>query len=61
MELSILKTRRYPKFVGFNASTIYQKAIDRMSQSCRAIALGEYTLELQAQRYIELYRQILEK
>jgi glycosyltransferase involved in cell wall biosynthesis len=32
---------------------------DRMSQNCRAIALEEYTLELQAQRYIELYRQVL--
>ncbi|WP_414584586.1 hypothetical protein [Scytonema sp. PCC 10023] len=26
-----------------------------------AIALAEYTLELQAQRYIEFYRQVLEK
>jgi glycosyltransferase involved in cell wall biosynthesis len=34
---------------------------DRMSQNCRAIVLAEYTLELQAQRYIDLYRQILEK
>lgn len=33
---------------------------DRMSQNCRAIALAEYTLELQAQRYIELYRQALQ-
>ena len=32
---------------------------DRMSQNCRAIALKEYPLELQAQRYIELYRQVL--
>lgn len=32
---------------------------DRMSQQCRAIALAEYPLELQAQRYIELYRQVL--
>lgn len=30
-----------------------------MSQQCRAIALKEYNLELQAQRYIELYRQLL--
>ncbi|WP_260675921.1 MULTISPECIES: hypothetical protein [Nostocales] len=29
--------------------------------SCRAIALAEYTLELQAQRYVDLYRQIFEK
>ncbi|BAZ47947.1 group 1 glycosyl transferase [Nostoc sp. NIES-4103] len=32
---------------------------DRMSQNCRAIALKEYPLELQAQRYIELYHQVL--
>jgi hypothetical protein len=32
-----------------------------MSQNYRAIALAEYTLELQAQRYIDLYREILEK
>lgn len=32
---------------------------NRMSQQCRAIALAEYSLELQAQRYIQLYRQIL--
>ncbi|QSJ15271.1 glycosyltransferase family 4 protein [Nostoc sp. UHCC 0702] len=30
-----------------------------MSQNCRAIALKEYPLELQAQRYIELYRQVV--
>ncbi len=34
---------------------------DRMSQNCRAIVLEEYTLELQTQRYIQLYHQILEK
>ena len=33
----------------------------QMSQNCRAIALEEYPLELQAQRYIKLYHQILEK
>jgi glycosyltransferase involved in cell wall biosynthesis len=33
---------------------------DRMSQQCRAIALAEYPLELQAQRYIELYRQAMQ-
>ena len=30
-----------------------------MSQQCRAIALMEYNSELQAKRYIELYRQLL--
>jgi glycosyltransferase involved in cell wall biosynthesis len=30
-----------------------------MSENCRAIALQEYTLELQAKRYIELYQQVL--
>jgi glycosyltransferase involved in cell wall biosynthesis len=30
-----------------------------MGKNCRAIALEEYPLELQAQRYIELYRQVL--
>lgn len=32
---------------------------DRMSQQCRAIALEEYPLDLQAKRYIDLYRQLL--
>ncbi|AFZ27923.1 glycosyltransferase [Cylindrospermum stagnale PCC 7417] len=31
---------------------------DRMSENCRAIVLEEYPLELQAQRYIELYHQL---
>ena len=30
-----------------------------MSQRCRAIALKEYPLELQVQRYLELYRHVL--
>ena len=30
-----------------------------MSQRCRAIALKEYPLELQVQRYLELYSQVL--
>jgi glycosyltransferase involved in cell wall biosynthesis len=30
-----------------------------MSQNCRAIALAEYSLELQAKQYINLYQQIL--
>jgi glycosyltransferase involved in cell wall biosynthesis len=34
---------------------------DRMSLNCRAIVMKEYPLELQAKRYIELYRQVLEK
>jgi glycosyltransferase involved in cell wall biosynthesis len=37
-----------------------QNLRDRMSQQCRAIALEEYSLELQAQRYIELYHQVLQ-
>ncbi|MGH8000606.1 MAG: glycosyltransferase [Brasilonema sp.] len=32
-----------------------------MRQNCRAIATEEYTLELQVQQYIQLYRQVLEK
>lgn len=32
----------------------------RLSHNCRTIALAEYPLELQAQRYIALYRQLLE-
>lgn len=32
---------------------------DSMGQQCRAIAMQEYSIELQAQRYIELYQQIL--
>ena len=30
-----------------------------ISQRCRAIALKEYPLELQVQRYLELYHQVL--
>ncbi|MFB2771544.1 hypothetical protein ACE1AT_19980 [Pelatocladus sp. BLCC-F211] len=33
---------------------------DQISQKCRAIALEEYSLELQAKRYIDLYNNILE-
>jgi glycosyltransferase involved in cell wall biosynthesis len=32
-----------------------------MRQTCRAIALEEYPVELQGQRYIELYRQALQR
>jgi glycosyltransferase involved in cell wall biosynthesis len=32
---------------------------EKMSKNCRAIALEEYPLELQAKRYIELYQQVL--
>jgi glycosyltransferase involved in cell wall biosynthesis len=31
-----------------------------MSTNCRAIAISEYSLDLQAQRYIELYKQVLQ-
>jgi glycosyltransferase involved in cell wall biosynthesis len=31
-----------------------------MGQQCRALALKEYTIESQVQRYIELYRQVLQ-
>ncbi|MEA5575028.1 glycosyltransferase family 4 protein [Anabaena sp. UHCC 0451] len=31
-----------------------------MSQNCRAIAISEYSLELQASRYIKLYKQVLQ-
>ncbi len=34
---------------------------EKMSKNCREITLKEYSLELQAQRYIELYTQILNK
>ncbi|MBW4649280.1 MAG: glycosyltransferase family 4 protein [Kastovskya adunca ATA6-11-RM4] len=33
---------------------------DRLSQQCRTIALEEYPLKLQAERYIKLYRQVLQ-
>ncbi|NER39636.1 MAG: glycosyltransferase [Oscillatoria sp. SIO1A7] len=33
---------------------------ERMSQQCRAIAVREYSLELQVQRYMELYQQALQ-
>ena len=32
---------------------------DKMSHNCRSIALQEYTIELQVQRHIELYEQIV--
>jgi len=32
---------------------------EQMSKNCRAIALKEYSLEIQAQRYIKLYNQVL--
>lgn len=32
---------------------------EKMSQNCRAIAKAEYSIELQAERYINLYQQIL--
>jgi glycosyltransferase involved in cell wall biosynthesis len=38
-----------------------QNLRDRLGKNCRAIALAEYPLELQAKRYIELYRQVLER
>ena len=37
-----------------------QNLRSRMSQQCRAIALDEYPLQLQAKRYVKLYRQILQ-
>ncbi|BAY74469.1 group 1 glycosyl transferase [Nostoc linckia NIES-25] len=33
----------------------------QMSENCRAIALQEYTLDLQIQRYLHLYQQVLGK
>jgi glycosyltransferase involved in cell wall biosynthesis len=33
---------------------------DKMSENCRTIAVNEYSLDLQAQRYIELYKQVLQ-
>ena len=33
---------------------------EQMSQNCRAIALTEYSLKLQTQRYMDLYRQFLQ-
>lgn len=33
----------------------------QMSQQCRAIAIQEYSLQIQAQRYIEIYNKILHK
>lgn len=32
---------------------------ERMGENCRKIAIEEYSLELQAKRYLELYRQLL--
>jgi len=36
-----------------------QNLRDRMKKQCRAIALTEYSLKLQAQRYVELYSQAI--
>lgn len=33
---------------------------ERMRQNCREIALSEYSLELQVQRYVQLYQQALQ-
>jgi glycosyltransferase involved in cell wall biosynthesis len=33
----------------------------QMSQACRTIALQEYSQQLQTNRYVELYQQILKK
>ncbi|GAA6621723.1 glycosyltransferase family 4 protein [Scytonema sp. NUACC26] len=33
---------------------------DRMGRNCRALALKEYSLELQTQQYIQLYHQVLQ-
>jgi len=33
---------------------------EQMSQQCRTIAVAEYSLELQAKRYIDLYQKLLE-
>ena len=32
---------------------------EKISENCRAIAIKEYSLEMQAKRYIELYQQVL--
>ncbi|WP_319421338.1 glycosyltransferase family 4 protein [Pleurocapsa sp. FMAR1] len=32
----------------------------KMKQNCREIAINEYSLELQAQRYVEIYQRLLE-
>ncbi|MBE8998644.1 MULTISPECIES: glycosyltransferase family 4 protein [unclassified Nostoc] len=37
-----------------------REQLHKMSENCRAIALQEYTLELQTKRYIELYQQVLQ-
>lgn len=37
-----------------------EKLRESMGQKCRAIALEEYPLELQAKRYIELYHKVLQ-
>jgi glycosyltransferase involved in cell wall biosynthesis len=34
---------------------------ENMSKNCRAIAISEYSLDLQAKRYIELYEQVLKR
>ena len=33
---------------------------ENISKNCRAIAISEYSLDLQAKRYIELYKQVLQ-
>jgi glycosyltransferase involved in cell wall biosynthesis len=38
-----------------------QSLREKMSQNCRAIAIKEYSLELQVKRYLNLYHQVLIK
>jgi glycosyltransferase involved in cell wall biosynthesis len=38
-----------------------ERLLAEMGQRARAIALDEYSLELQASRYLEVYRRMLSK
>lgn len=42
--------------------TLLEKPVARtqMSANCRRVAVGEYALEVQARRYVELYREMLD-
>ena len=39
---------------------LIDKHLQKKHDNCRVIAINEYSLELQAQRYIQLYQQILQ-
>ena len=55
-----------PKNVDALRSTIVQllqspQKLKKLALTCRKIAIQDYSLKIQAKRYLELYKRILEK